>query len=149
MSPEPEKGPNFRYQQLVAPIALYPDALVPRYSPPPPTPEEIAGARGLASRRAPPRPFLGRNDGAAAARPCRATHKGCEAFGEPRVQNAPVVGEPGIRADPSARVPTRRRDHGTAARTRAVGAADAAGRGTTVERHGDVTGAIRRSGMPE
>ena len=45
MSPEPEKGPNFRYQQLVAPIALYPDALVPRYSPPPPTPEEIAGAR--------------------------------------------------------------------------------------------------------
>ena len=28
MSPEPEKGPNFRYQQLVAPIALYPDALV-------------------------------------------------------------------------------------------------------------------------
>src|SRR2546428_8764748 len=75
MSPEPEKGPNFRYQQLVAPIALYPDALVPRYSPPPPTPEEIAGARGLASRRAPPRPFLGRNDGAAAARPCRATHE--------------------------------------------------------------------------
>ena len=27
------------------------------------------------------------------------------------MQNGPVVGEPGIRADPSARVPARRRDH--------------------------------------